>query len=138
MQIEVSNGEILDKLSILEIKRTHIKDSEKLKNIEHEYSILKPLLEKILSTGHPLYIKLFGINQKLWQIEDDIRVCERTGDFSAKFIELARSVYVINDARAAVKKEINLLTNSSVIEEKSYEETRGDSSLQNVKARLSL
>ncbi|MES2615633.1 MAG: DUF6165 family protein [Bdellovibrionota bacterium] len=121
MKIEVSNGEILDKFSILEIKKSEIKNVEKLKNVEKEYSILKECAEKILSTKHELYQKLLNINKKLWKIEDDIRICERNGDFSAKFIELARAVYVVNDERAEVKKEINLLTHSNIIEEKSYE-----------------
>lgn len=121
MQIEVSNGEILDKFSILEIKKSEIKNPEKLKNVEKEYTILKEIVVEILSTEHELYKKLLEINKKLWVIEDDIRICERNKDFGPKFIELARSVYLVNDERAEVKKEINLLTKSNMIEEKSYE-----------------
>jgi Family of unknown function (DUF6165) len=121
MKIEVSNGEILDKFSILEIKKSEIKNAEKLKNIEKEYLNLKENVFKILNTDHYLYIKLLEINKKLWKIENDIRICERNADFGAKFIELARSVYIINDERAEVKKQINLTTDSNLIEEKSYE-----------------
>ena len=121
MKIEVSNGEILDKFSILEIKKNEIKNPEKLKNVEKEYSILKENVSKILNTDHDLYIKLLEINKKLWKIEDDIRICERNAEFGTKFIELARAVYIVNDERAEVKKQINLLTGSHVMEEKSYE-----------------
>jgi predicted nuclease with TOPRIM domain len=121
MKIEVSNGEILDKFTILEIKKSEIKDAEKLKNVEKEYSILKEHVVTILNTDHELYKKLLEINKKLWKIEDDIRICERNANFGPKFIELARAVYIVNDERADVKKQINLLTGSNVIEEKSYE-----------------
>lgn len=121
MKIEVSNGEILDKFSILEIKKGEIKNLEKLKNIENEYTILKEIVEQILSIDHELYKKLFETNKKLWKIEDDIRICERNADFGPQFIELARSVYLVNDERAEIKKKINILTKSHIVEEKSYE-----------------
>jgi hypothetical protein len=121
MKIEVSNGEILDKFSILEIKKAQIKNLDKLKNVENEYLILKEIALNIIKADEKLYNKLLEINAKLWKIEDDIRICERNQDFGPKFIELARAVYVVNDERAVVKKEINLLTGSKIIEEKSYE-----------------
>jgi hypothetical protein len=124
MKIEVSNGEILDKISILEIKKIEIKNQEKLKNVENEYLVLKDIALQILPADHPLYLKLLDINKKLWKIEDDIRICERNSDFGANFISLARAVYVVNDERAQVKKDINLLTKSEIVEEKSYESIR--------------
>ena len=77
-----------------------------------------------MPADHPLYLKLLDINKKLWKIEDDIRICERNSDFGANFISLARAVYVVNDERAQVKKDINLLTKSEIVEEKSYESIR--------------
>ena len=124
LKIEVSNGEILDKISILEIKKSEIKNQEKLKNVENEYLVLKDIALQILPADHPLYLKLLDINKKLWKIEDDIRICERNSDFGANFISLARAVYVVNDERAQVKKDINLLTKSEIVEEKSYESIR--------------
>ena len=121
MKIEVSNGEILDKFSILEIKKSEIKNLEKLKNIEKEYSILKEFADQILKQADSLYLKLLNTNKKLWKIEDDIRICERNSNFGSEFIALARSVYIVNDERAQIKKEINLLTHSEIVEEKSYE-----------------
>ena len=121
MKIEVSNGEILDKFSILEIKKSEIKNTEKLKNIEKEYSILKQFADEILKQSDSLYLKLLNTNKKLWKIEDDIRICERNSNFGSEFIALARAVYIVNDERAQIKKEINLLTHSEIVEEKSYE-----------------
>jgi hypothetical protein len=120
MKIEVSNGEFLDKLSILEIKISKIQDAEKLKNIENEYAMLKPLGEKLIQTVKSHYDNLLKINNLLWNIEDKIRDLERDGDFGEAFIHTARQVYRFNDERAQVKKEINLITNSDIIEEKSY------------------
>lgn len=128
MKIEVSNGEIIDKYTILEIKLSKIKDTEKLKNIQHEFDVLTPDVKTIyskvsdkekLTTMHQSLLK---INQKLWKIEDDIRECERAKDFGQTFIELARAVYFTNDDRSVVKKEINIFTGSDLIEEKSYED----------------
>ena len=128
MKIEVSDGEIIDKYTILEIKLSQIKDEEKLKNIQHEYDVLKPNIQSIYSgcssKSHlkQLHHTLLSINKKLWEIEDDIRECERKKDFGTTFVSLARAVYFTNDDRSKVKKQINLFTNSDLIEEKSYED----------------
>lgn len=122
MKIEVSIGEIVDKLTILDIKMTNILDPEKLKNISKEYGYLKDVVEDDLgiSTTSEEYNKLLNINKELWDIEDDIRDKERNGEFDERFIELARAVYVTNDKRAEAKKEINLKFGSNFVEEKSY------------------
>ncbi len=128
MKIEVSNGEIIDKYTILEIKLSEIKDAEKLKNVQNEYDTLKPDVESIYnlvsdkSKLEKLHDDLLMINKKLWKIEDDIRECERKQDFGQTFIDLARSVYFTNDERSVVKKDINILTGSDLVEEKSYED----------------
>ena len=125
MKIEVSNGELLDKLSILELKKANIADTNKLVNIKKEWGELLPLAEELFeSNGSELqnyYLELASINSRLWGIEDDIRECERNKDFGSKFVELARSVYITNDKRCEVKREINILTVSGFVEEKSYE-----------------
>lgn len=128
MKIEVSNGEIIDKYTILEIKLSQIKDEKKLANVQHEYNTLTPDVESIygLVTDKDhlkkLHNQLLNINKELWRIEDDIRECERAKDFGQTFIDLARSVYFTNDDRSVVKKDINLLTGSDLVEEKSYED----------------
>lgn len=122
MKIEVSNGELVDKLTILEIKLEKIKDKEKLKNVRKEYNIIKEAVQQIISTDDQLYRRLLEINLKLWEIEDRIRELEKKGDFGSAFIETARMVYINNDIRASLKKEINLKTNSDLFEEKSYED----------------
>lgn len=129
MKIEVSNGEILDKYTILsiKIKNLNIKAIES-SNIRLEYKILTPDVDKIFADCkepdrlESLYLDLFNINQTLWNIEDYIRDCERDQNFGDDFIELARSVYFTNDERSSVKKEINLITGSMLIEEKAYKE----------------
>lgn len=120
MLIEVSNGEIMDKLTIIDIKLAMIKDPEKRKNLEAELSVLEKAAADIMSKEHPLYKKLYEVNLKLWHIEDDCRECEKKQDFGDFFIQTARSVYMTNDERAAIKKEINQLTGSRLTEEKSY------------------
>lgn len=122
MKIEVSIGEIVDKLSILEIKKSNISNSEKLKNIIKEYNYLFNVVENDLnfSTKSDLYNELLTINKKLWDIEDDIRDKERDKSFDDVFISLARSVYYTNDERADVKKRINIKYGSDFVEEKSY------------------
>jgi len=124
MKIEVSNGEIVDKLSILDIKLLKIDNEDKLVNVKNEHETLYPyvlvLLDLHQSPLQQLYDELVKVNSLLWDIEDDIRDCERDKDFSQKFIDLARSVYVTNDKRALIKKQINQLTNSNLTEEKSY------------------
>ncbi len=128
MRIEVSNGEIVDKYTILEIKKTEIKDEKKLVNIQHEYDVLTPIIKLIYnevsdeSKLKELHNNLLSINKKLWKIEDDIRECERKKDFGQTFVDLARAVYFTNDDRSAVKKDINTLTGSDLVEEKSYED----------------
>mgnify|MGYP001069392068 CR=1 FL=1 len=119
MNIEVSTGEILDKMSILEIKMNKIKDEKKIVNIQKEYNYLKNI-SKQLSYDIENYNELLKINNKLWDIEDNIREKERNGVFDKEFIEIARSVYFTNDKRSIIKKQINISSNSNFIEEKSY------------------
>lgn len=120
VKIEVSNGEIIDKLTILQLKLERISDKEKLKNLTKEYEVLKDIAAAIMSGTDPLYLSLYEINRELWDIEDRIRDLERNRDFGREFIETARSVYIKNDRRAEIKREINLRTSSDLIEEKSY------------------
>jgi hypothetical protein len=126
MQVEVSIGEFLDKISILELKLLNIKDEFKLVNIKREFYSLNPLCIELLKTHgdelKSLYLKLSRINGDLWVIEDKLRELESEKCFDEEFIELARSVYFTNDKRAEVKKDINLLTGSELIEEKSYKD----------------
>ena len=126
MKVEVSNGELLDKLSILELKLKNIKDNKKLINIKNEHGGLSPLCNNLFNNYgnelRSLYAKLSEINAELWKIEDDIRECERNKDFGDEFVRLARAVYFTNDKRSEVKKSINILTESGFVEEKSYED----------------
>lgn len=126
MKIEISNGELLDKLSILELKLKNITDENKLINVRSEFEELSPLVQQIFKKKavgvNELYLKLSEINGNLWEIEDDIRQCERDKKFDSKFVQLARDVYFTNDIRSELKKEINILTKSGLIEEKSYED----------------
>ena len=120
---EVSIGELLDKISILEIKQGKIKDPEKLKFINNEHSILKSQLENNVKSDEKLnnlYQSLKEINAKLWVIEDDKRQCEKDKDFGEKFIKLSREVHFLNDDRANIKLEINNLTGSKIKEIKEY------------------
>jgi hypothetical protein len=121
MKIEVSNGEIIDKLTILQIKLERIKDNAKLKNIKKEFGELSSSASSILSTGDELYRALYNVNCELWDIEDHIRDLERNKNFGSDFIETARAVYFKNDKRSEIKREINIRTASGFIEEKSYE-----------------
>ena len=121
--IEISVGELLDKISILEIKQEKIKDPEKLKFINNEYSILKNQLKKNVKSDDKLnkmYLSLKEINSKLWVIEDDKRDCEKNKDFGEKFIKLSRDVHFLNDDRAQIKLEINNHTGSIIKEIKEY------------------
>ena len=121
--VEVSIGELLDKISILEIKQRKIKDSEKLKFINNEHSILKDQLDKNVKSDdklNDLYQSLKEINSKLWVIEDDKRQCEKDKDFGEKFIKLSRDVHFLNDDRAKIKLEINNHTGSVIKEIKEY------------------
>ena len=121
--VEVSVGELLDKISILEIKQEKVKDTEKLKFINEEHSILKDQLNKNVKSDQKLdelFETLKKINAKLWIIEDDKRECEKDKDFTEKFIELSRDVHFLNDERAKIKLEINNLTGSKIKEIKEY------------------
>ena len=126
MKIEISHGEIVDKLTILQIKKTNIIDPIKLDNIVKEYDYLLYVVENDLgiSTESPEYLELLSINNELWVIEDNIRDKERDKVFDNEFIELARSVYTTNDKRAEIKKKINLKYGSLFVEEKSYSNYR--------------
>lgn len=124
VMIPVSWGELFDKLTILEIKRARIEDPEKLNNIEKELTALSKISLGAENAGPELdglIGELRKINERLWDIEDDIRACERARDFSAHFVELARSVYRTNDQRAELKMQINRLLGSELVEEKSYQ-----------------
>jgi hypothetical protein len=119
----ISPGELLDKLTILTIKLENIADAGKRANVQIEHD----LLSKVASDGIPksdeitaLNTALLSVNKELWDIEDDIRDCERAGDFGAEFVRLARAVYVTNDKRADLKKQINVALGSEIVEEKSY------------------
>ena len=121
--VEISIGELLDKISILEIKQEKIKDPEKLKFVTDEHSILKNQLESNVKTDtkiDELYKSLKQINSKLWLIEDDKRQCEKDKDFGEKFIKLSREVHFLNDDRSKIKLEINNYTGSKIKEIKEY------------------
>ena len=121
--IEVSIGELLDKISILEIKKEKIKDPNKQKFINEEYSVLKKQLDKNIKTSeklNELFQSLKKINEKLWVIEDDKRECEKNKDFGEKFVKLSRDVHFFNDDRAKIKLEINNITGSKIREIKEY------------------
>ena len=121
--VEVSIGELLDKISILEIKQEKIKDSDKLKYIQDEYNVLKEQLFKNVKSDdklNELFVSLKEINSKLWIIEDDKRLCEKNSDFGEKFIKLSRDVHFLNDDRAKLKLEMNNHTGSKIKEIKEY------------------
>ncbi len=120
----ISAGELLDKITILKIKSEKLNDAAKLKNVQTELNALNIVANASFDYDDSLTKLVDGlqdINAKLWVIEDDIRDCERAGDFGPEFIRLARAVYVSNDVRARLKKEINLLLGSALVEEKSYQ-----------------
>ena len=123
-KVEVSNGELIDKYTILLIKNLKIKDKDKLKNVNNELNILKPYIDELNSKYDLLKLthQLQEINSKLWDIEDNIRKKEKLKEFDNDFIDLARSVYYTNDDRANVKLEINNITKSNIVEVKSYED----------------
>jgi hypothetical protein len=121
--VEVSIGELLDKISILEIKQEKIKDPEKLRFISNEHSILKKQLDDNIKSDdkiNDLFQSLKDINARLWVIEDDKRQCEKVKDFGEKFIKLSRDVHFLNDDRAKIKLEINNYTGSEIKEIKEY------------------
>jgi Family of unknown function (DUF6165) len=121
--IEVAPGELLDKLTILQIKNERIADEVKRRNVRTELAVLEEARARAVVASAELAVltaELKGVNERLWDIEDDIRACERAGDFGPRFIELARAVYMTNDRRAALKHRINELLGSRLVEEKSY------------------
>ena len=121
IHVPISIGELIDKITILEIKKDKLKNL-KLKNILKELSFLKAVLEKnSIFIPDEFFFQLKSINLKLWDIEDKIRIKEKNKEFDNEFIELARSVYLNNDRRSEIKKEMNMMFNSEIIEEKSYE-----------------
>ena len=123
IKVPVSVGELVDKLVILEIKAERIEDATKRANVVHERDLLRDTVAKDVPGSaklNDLTAALKHVNEQLWVIEDDIRDCERNRDFGPRFVELARAVYVTNDKRAALKKDINLLVGSDIVEEKSY------------------
>ena len=123
LMVPVSWGELIDKITILEIKSREVSDEAKLANIRKELAMLAAVRDKESSARDELTElarRLTEVNQRLWTIEDDIRECERQRDFGGRFVELARAVYVTNDERAALKRRINELLGSALVEEKSY------------------
>ena len=123
--VPVSPGEVLDKITILEIKSERMSDEEKLRNVRTELSLLNATWNEQISSDDTvlhLHAELKRINEALWEIEDDIRDKEKVREFDQRFIDLARSVYVTNDKRAAAKKELNLHLGSQIVEEKSYQD----------------
>ena len=128
--VPVSFGELLDKIAILQIKSERMADEAKLANVRRELEALSATWLAHPTAGHDivaLRASLKGVNERLWDIEDDIRRCEQRQDFGAEFIRLARAVYFENDERAAIKKQINLALGSSYVEEKSYLDYRAGS-----------
>ena len=125
IHVPVSPGEVLDKITILEIKSERIKDADKLVNVKRELELLQAAWQKFVHEDEAvqrIHAKLKSINEDLWEIEDDIRDKERAREFDQVFIGLARSVYVTNDQRANAKKELNVYLGSEIVEEKSYQD----------------
>ncbi|MEM9044294.1 MAG: DUF6165 family protein [Pseudomonadota bacterium] len=124
IKIEIAAGELIDKITILEIKAERIEDPQKLANVLAELEVLSQSREADVIASpelDDLTARLKTVNQTLWEIEDDIRACERAKDFGAEFIRLARAVYQTNDQRAGLKRQINVLLGSRFAEEKSYQ-----------------
>jgi RNA binding exosome subunit len=123
LKVEVSAGELFDKITILEIKLENIREADKLANIGREYAVLQEVINQEVAQSDELMglrTALKNVNSELWQIEDAIRVEEKAGNFGPEFVALARSVYRTNDRRMAIKRAINVLLKSSLVEEKSY------------------
>ena len=123
VKVDIAPGELIDKITILAIKSERIEELKKLRHVNVELKVLTTIRDQVLplsETLNNLTIKLKEVNERLWIIEDDIRSCEAAKDFGPNFIELARSVYHENDERARLKREINTLLGSSIVEEKSY------------------
>ena len=122
---EISEGELLDKISILEIKLSKIKDHILLNEVKKEYEILNETKKKNINFSNEiniLYKKLKETNEKLWKIEDEIRLCEKNSDFNEKFIQISRDIYFANDNRSKIKLEINKILGSNIREVKQYTE----------------
>ncbi len=125
IQVPVSPGEVLDKITILEIKSERISDPDKVANVRRELELLSSTWQQYVeqdATVNRIHTELKTINEALWEIEDDIRDKEREREFDQRFIDLARSVYVTNDQRANAKKELNVYLGSEIVEEKSYQD----------------
>ena len=125
IQVPVSPGEVLDKITILEIKSERISDPDKVANVRRELELLSSTWQQYVeqdATVNRIHAELKTINEALWEIEDDIRDKEREREFDQRFIDLARSVYVTNDQRANAKKELNVYLGSEIVEEKSYQD----------------
>ena len=125
IRVPVSPGEVLDKITILEIKSERINDPEKVANVRVELALLQETWKEFIRDDEvirDLHAQLKEVNEALWEIEDDIRDKERAKEFDQRFIELARAVYVTNDRRSRVKKELNLHLGSEIVEEKSYQD----------------
>lgn len=125
IKVDISVGELVDKISILEIKQEHIDDPDKLANVSNELRILNDEFLQNIPKSDALDVlkdRLKAVNLEIWNLEDDIRDQERRRDFGEKFVQLARSVYKTNDKRAALKREINVLLGSAIVEEKSYQD----------------
>lgn len=121
MKIEVANGEIVDKITILKIKEQKIRNPEKLKNIQKELSELLPAMQILgINESDDTYQELLKTNMALWEIEDKLRIKELNQEFDSDFIQLARNVYFQNDIRSELKRKINIMTKSTIIEEKDY------------------
>ena len=123
VKVDIAPAELIDKITILSIKSERIDDVEKRKNVQSELDILTATRDQVIQSSaslNDLTLKLKDVNERLWVIEDDIRSCEATEEFGSQFIEFARAVYRQNDERARLKREINNLLGSSIIEEKSY------------------
>ncbi len=121
--VDVAPGELIDKITILQIKTERIDNADKVKNVRIELEVLETARDGVIPSSAELdrlTAELKSVNEALWEIEDDVRDCERAKDFGPKFIELARSVYRTNDRRSVAKREINELLGSKIIEEKSY------------------
>jgi len=123
VKVEFSNGDIVDRYTILSIKVERVVGNEKKNNVQKEYSVLQQALVEVgLTEEHELCAALRLVNTRLWEIEDEIRIKEKKKEFDDEFIHLARSVYIENDERARLKREINIMTNSTLVEEKQYED----------------
>jgi hypothetical protein len=127
IQTPVSYGELIDKMTILQIKLQEIKDEAKLANVRNELELLDATWKNDKASATDIVdetARLLAVNQRLWKIEDDIRMKERAQAFDQEFIQIARSVYIENDERAAIKREINMKLGSTLVEEKSYQDYR--------------